>query len=147
MLQISEPNKFRELKELCSESRILYSQLVKKKGGMVELSNEQKQHLSTYIPDLVKKIYEKIKDLKYNNYFWESKIELEKLISLYTVIFIEQFRENEKYIRNILKKIPANTRTTYTNLLNKKTEITEKNRLFKEEENKYLLENPPNYSS
>jgi len=133
-------NKFKELDELCAESRILSSQLVKKEGGMNDLSEEQKQHLSIYIPDLARKIYELIKDLKYGKPLIESKIELEELISLYSIIFIEK----GKYLNNSLNTIPTNKKNTYLNFLKKKQEI---NKLFKDEKEIYNKENPLTYSS
>jgi hypothetical protein len=132
-------NKFKEIDELCAESRILSIQLVKNEGGMIDLSEEQKQQLSIYIPDLARKIYKLIKDLKYGKHLIESKKELEELISLYSIIFIEK----GKNLNNSLNTIPNNKTNTYLNLENKKQEI---NKLFKDEERRYREENPPTYS-
>lgn len=132
-------NKFKELDELCSKSRILSSQLVKKEGGMIDLSEEQKQQLSIYIPDLARKIYKLIKDLKYGKHLIESKIELEELISLYSIIFIEK----GKNLNNSLNTIPTNKKNTYLNLKKKKQKI---NNLFKEKKEIYNKENPPTYN-
>jgi hypothetical protein len=92
-LTFNSPNS-QPLTELFAEFNILYNQLIPNKSkGIIKLSNEEKEALSTHIVNLATRIYDEAILLQSGPDFNKLKENLYTLYSLYRAIFIDDFKK------------------------------------------------------
>jgi hypothetical protein len=110
--------------ELIAEFNVLYNQLIpnKSKGGIIELSNEQKEVLSPIISNLANRIYKKAIMLRSGPEFNTLREKLYSLYSLYMAIFIDKFREYRQNLKNV-QGVANNKKRIAINLNKKEKEI------------------------
>jgi hypothetical protein len=71
------------------------------RGGLIELSNEEKEEISKVISNLAQKIYDKAIHLKGGSEFTRLHQELYKLYDIYWVYFIEKNRQPGQNLKNV----------------------------------------------